>query len=81
MDDKECDEMIVKAAGWLSKAMEQLNCSAPVEVTSTVCKKPLKDDLVVLMSEAFHLVRLQNEKLKSGQLHFHCVVHGGNETS
>ena len=56
--------MIVKAAGWLSKAMEQLNCSAPIEVTSTVCKKPLKDDLVILMSEAFHLVRFQNEKLK-----------------
>ena len=56
--------MIVKAAGWLSKAMEQLNCSAPIEVTSTVCKKLLKDDLVILMSEAFHLVRFQNEKLK-----------------
>ena len=64
MDNKECDDMILKAAGWLSKAMEQLNCSAPIEVTSTVCKKPLKDDLVILMSEAFHLVRFQNEKLK-----------------
>ena len=63
MDDKEYDEMILKAAGWLSKAMKQLHCSAPIEVTSTACKKPLKDDLVVLMSEAFHLVRFQNEKL------------------
>ena len=64
MTDKECDDMILKAAGWLSKAMKQLSCSAPIAVTSTACKKLKNDDLVVLMSEAFHLVRFQNEKLK-----------------
>ena len=64
MTDKECDDMILKAAGWLSKAMKQLSCSAPIAVTSSACKKLKNDDLVVLMSEAFHLVRFQNEKLK-----------------
>ena len=64
MNDKECDDMILKAAGWLSKAMKQLSCSAPIAVTSTACKKLKNDDLVVQMSEAFHLVRFQNEKLK-----------------
>ena len=64
MTDKECDDMILKAAGWLSKAMKQLCCSAPIAVTSTACKKLKNDDLAVLMSEAFHLVRFQNEKLK-----------------
>ena len=64
MNDKECDDMILKAAGWLSKAMKQLSCSAPIAVTSTACKKLKNDDLAVLMSEAFHLVRFQNEKLK-----------------
>ena len=56
--------MILKAAGWLSKAMEQLNCSVPVDVTSLVCKKKLKDPLAVLLNEAFHLVRFQNDKLR-----------------
>ena len=64
MNDKECDDMILKAAGWLSKAMKQLSCSAPIAVTSSACKKLKNDDLAVLMSEAFHLVRFQNEKLK-----------------
>ena len=44
--------------------MKQLSCSAPIAVTSFACKKLKNDDLEVLMSEAFHLVRFQNEKLK-----------------
>ena len=56
--------MILKAAGWLSKAMEQLSCSAPVDVTSSECKKIVKDKLVSLLHESFHLVRYQNEKLQ-----------------
>ena len=56
--------MILKAAGWLSKAMEQLNCSVPVDVTSVECKKKVKDKLAVLLNESFHLVRFQNEKLR-----------------
>ena len=44
--------------------MEQLSCTAPVEVTSTECKKLVKDKLVVLLNELFHLVRFQNEKLQ-----------------
>ena len=64
MDDKECDAMTLKAASWFSKAMEQLSCTAPVEVTSTECKKLVKDKLVVLLNESFHLARFQNEKLQ-----------------
>jgi hypothetical protein len=44
--------------------MEQLSCTAPVEVTSTECKKLVKDKLVVLLNESFHLARFQNEKLQ-----------------
>ena len=64
MDDNECDAMTLKAASWFSKAMEQLSCTAPVEVTSTECKKLVKDKLVVLLNESFHSVRFQNEKLQ-----------------
>ena len=56
--------MTLKAASWFSKAMEQLSCTAPVEVTSTECKKLVKDKLVVLLNESFHLARFQNEKLQ-----------------
>ena len=56
--------MILKATGWLSKAMEQLSCSAPDEVTSSECRKINKDKLVVLLHESFQLVRHQNEKLQ-----------------
>jgi hypothetical protein len=63
MDDKECDVMTPKAASWFSKAMEQLSCTAPVdlEVTST---ELVKDKLVVLLNESFHLARFQKEKLQ-----------------
>jgi hypothetical protein len=67
MDDKECDAMTLKAAGWLSKAMEQFSCTAPVEVTSKESKKLVKDKLVVLLNESFHLVRFQNDKLHENQ--------------
>ena len=63
MDDKECDVIFLKAAGWLSQAMKQLICTAPVEVTSTECKKFVKDELVALLNESFYFVRFQNEKL------------------
>ena len=56
--------MTLKAASWFSKAMEQLSCTAPVEVTSTECKKLVKDKLVVLLNDSFHLARFQNEKLQ-----------------
>ena len=56
--------MILKAAGWLSKAMEQLHCSVPVDVTSVMLKKKLKEPLAVLLNESFHLVRYQNDKLR-----------------
>ena len=61
--DKGCDGMTLKAVGWLSKAIEQLSCSAPVEVTSGECKNLVKDKLVEPLGKSFHLVCFQNEKL------------------
>ena len=67
IDELELSNTICKANTWLSKAMEQLGCSAPVDVTSVQCKKSsnLKDKLAILVSESFHLVRFQNETLKT----------------
>ena len=64
MDDKECNAIFLKAAGWLSKAMEQLSCIAPSEATSAECEKLVKDKLVLLLNELFHLA-FSKRKLKS----------------
>ena len=56
--------MILQAGGWLSKAMGQLSFSAQVEMTSSECKKLVKDKLVSLLHESFHLVRFRNEMLQ-----------------
>ena len=63
-DDQECDAMILQAGSLLSKAMEQLSCSAQVEMTSSECKKLFKDKLFMLLYESFHLVRFRNEMLQ-----------------
>ena len=44
--------------------MEHVGCTAPIEVTSTACKKAMKDTLALLFTEAFHFVRFQTEKVK-----------------
>ena len=56
--------MILQAEGRLFKAMEQLSSSAPVEVTSSECKKLVKDKLFILPNDLFHLVRFQNKMLQ-----------------
>ena len=45
MNAKKFDAMIsiMKAAGWLSKAMDKVRCLALVEVTSTERRKLVKD--------------------------------------
>ena len=44
--------------------MEQLGCTAPIDVTSVVCSKAMKSTLVQLLTDSYHMVRFQNEKLK-----------------
>ena len=63
-DDKEIDDLLNKASVWLGKAMKQLDCDAPISVTSSQCRKLNKDHLVSLFSDAFQLVRFQNDRLR-----------------
>ena len=44
--------------------MEQIRCTAPIEVTSSVCKRVMKDTLALLFSESYHFVRFQNVEMK-----------------
>ena len=37
---------------------------APIEVTSSVCKRAMKDTLALLFSESYHFVRFQNVEMK-----------------
>ena len=64
VNDKELEDLLGKCSAWLPKAMEQVGCTAPVDVTSAACKRAMKDTLGLLFSESFHYVRLQVEKMK-----------------
>ncbi len=64
LDDKEIDDLPGKASAWLGTATQQLNCTAPIDVTTVKCSKAYKDDLAKLLSEAYQLVRFQNDRLK-----------------
>ena len=66
-DDKEIDDLLSKASVWLGKAMKQLDCEAPISVTSVKCRKLNKENLVSLFSDAFKLVRFQNDKLRNNR--------------
>jgi hypothetical protein len=47
-----------------SNAMEQVGCTARVDVTSVLRKRAMKDPLALLFGESYHFVRFQAEKLK-----------------
>ena len=64
VNNKELEDLLGKTSAWLPKAMEQLGCSAPIDVTSVVCNKAMKSTLVQLLTDSYHMVRFQNEKLK-----------------
>ena len=66
-DDKEIDDLLSKASVWLGKAMKQLDCEAPISVTSVKCRQLNKENLVSLFSDAFQLVRFQNDKLRNNR--------------
>jgi len=62
--EKEIEDLLGKSSAWLPKAMEQLGCTAPVDVTSVLCKRAMKETLALLLAESYHFVRFQNEKMK-----------------
>ena len=64
VNDKELEDLLGKCSAWLPKAMEQVGCIAPVDVTSATCKKAMKDTLALLFAESYHFVRFQAEKMK-----------------
>jgi hypothetical protein len=63
-DMMEIEVLLGKSSGWLAKAMEKVGCTAAVDVTSAACRRAVKETLVPLLTESFHLVRFQNEKMK-----------------
>ena len=50
VNDKELEDLLGKCSAWLPKAMEQVGCTAPVDVTSAACKRAMKDTLGLLFS-------------------------------
>jgi len=60
----EIESLLGKSSGWIAKAMEQVGCTDPVFMTSAACKRAVTETLVSLLTESFHLVRFQNEKMK-----------------
>ena len=62
--DKEIEDLLSKAAAFLPKAMKDVGCTAMVDVTSTACKRAMRETLAVLFAESYHLVRFQHEKMK-----------------
>ena len=64
VNDKELEDLLGKCSAWLPKAMEVVGCTAPTHVTTTACKRAMKDTLSLLFAESYHLVRAQTEKLK-----------------
>ena len=64
VNDKELEDLFGKTSAWLGKAMEQLGCAAPIDVTSAACNRTMKSTLVQLLTESYHIVRFQNEKMK-----------------
>ena len=44
-NDKELEDLLGKCSAWLPKAMDLVGCTATIVVTSTACKKAMKDML------------------------------------
>ena len=64
ISDKELEDLFGKCSAWLPKAMEQVGCTAPGDVSFGSCKRAMRDTLALLFSESFHFVRIQTEKMK-----------------
>ena len=61
--DNGINDLLSKASVWLEKSMKELNSDAPINVTSARCQQMGKESLVTLFSDAFQLVRFQNDRL------------------
>ena len=65
VNNKDFEDLLGKCSAWLPKAMKQVWCSAPVDVTTGLRKRSvMKDTLAFLFAESYHLVRLETEKMK-----------------
>ena len=62
--DRDMEGQLGKCSAGLPKAMKQVGCTAPVDVTSGSCKRVMRDTLALLFSESFHFLRFQTEKMK-----------------
>ena len=49
INDKELEDLLGKCSAWLPKAMEQVGCAAPVDVTSGLCKRSVMKDTLALL--------------------------------
>ena len=64
VNDKELEDLLGKFSAWIPKAMEQVGCTAPNDVTSAFCKRATKETLAKLFAESYYFVRSQAEKMK-----------------
>ena len=64
VNDKELEDLLGKCSALIPKAMEQVGCTAPIDVTSALCKRAMKDTLAKLFAESYYFVRSQAEKMK-----------------
>ena len=63
-DMKEIEDLLGKCSAWLPKAMEQVGCTAALNVTSAACKRATRETLALLFAESYHFVRFQNERMR-----------------
>ena len=43
VNDKELEDLLAKCSAWMSKVMELVGWTAPVDMTSAMCKRAMKD--------------------------------------
>ena len=65
VNDNELEDLLGKCSAWLTKAMEQVGCTTPGDVTSASCKPAMRDTLALLFAESYYFVRSQAENLKA----------------
>ena len=66
LKDKKLEDLLGKCSAWLPKRLNKLgvHSTPPIDMTSAVCKRAMKDTPALLFTESYHFVRLQTEKMK-----------------